>query len=66
MIQTCFQTHTACQSIYHHFVAPIRIDISIGQSNIGNESQTCMKRDRPVGSKDKNHQTKKGIKMQDD
>jgi len=34
--------------------APIRIDIPVGQSNIANESQTRLKRGRPVGSKDKN------------
>jgi len=28
--------------------APIRIDIPVGQSNIANESQTCMKRGRSV------------------
>jgi len=33
--------------------APIIIDIPIGQSNIANESQTRLKRGRPVNSKDK-------------
>jgi len=33
--------------------APIRIDISDGQPNIANESQTHLKRGRPVSSKDK-------------
>ena len=32
---------------------PIRIDIPVGQSNIANESQTRLKRGRPVNSKDK-------------
>jgi len=45
--------------------APIRIDIPIGQSNIANESQTCMKRGRPVGSKDKNPRMRKREKRQD-
>jgi len=39
--------------------APIRIDIPVGQSNIANESQTRLKRGRPVGSKDKNPRVRK-------
>jgi len=39
--------------------APIRIDILVGQSNIANESQTCLKRGKPVDSKDKNHRMRK-------
>ena len=31
--------------------APIIIDIPIGQSNIANESQTRLKRGRPVGQR---------------
>ena len=39
--------------------APIRIDILVGESNIANESQTRLKRGRPVGSKDKNPRMRK-------
>ena len=39
--------------------APIRINVSVGQSNIANESQVRLKRGRPIGSKDKNPRTKK-------
>jgi len=46
--------------------APIRIDIPIGQSNIANESQTRLKRGRPVGSKDKNPRIRKREKKRQD
>ena len=46
--------------------APIRIDIPIGQSNIANESQTRLKRGRPVGSKDKNPRVRKREKKRQD
>lgn len=39
--------------------APIKMDVTIGQSHIANESQPCMKRGRAVGSKDKNPRTRK-------
>lgn len=31
-----------------------RIDIHVGQPNIANKSQTCLKHDRSIGSGDKN------------
>jgi len=34
--------------------APIKMDITIGQYHIANESQPLLKHGRPVGSKDKN------------
>jgi len=46
--------------------APIRVDIPVGQSNITNESQTRLKRGRPIGSKDKNSRVRKREKRQDD
>ena len=42
--------------------APIKMDIHVGQSN---ESQPCMKRDRPIDPKDKNPRTRKGAKNKD-
>ena len=44
--------------------APIRIDIPGGHSNMTNESQTRLKRGRPVGSKDKNPQMRKREKKE--
>ena len=46
--------------------APIRIDIPVGQSNVENESQTRLKRGRPIGSRDKNSRMRKREKRQDD
>jgi len=53
------------KSHIHAANAPIRIDIPVGQSNIANESQTRVKRGRPVSSKDKNPQMRKKEKRQE-
>ena len=45
--------------------APIKMDVTIGQSHIANESQPRLKRGRPVGSKDNNPRTRKGAKKKD-
>ena len=45
--------------------APIKMDVTIEQSHIANESQPRLKRGRPVGSKDKNPQTRKEAKRRD-
>jgi hypothetical protein len=42
------------------------MDVPIGQSNMGNESQPRMKRGRPIGSKDENPRIRKGAKSKDD
>ncbi|XP_028784088.1 uncharacterized protein LOC114740120 [Neltuma alba] len=44
--------------------APIKIDVPDGQP-IVNDSKACMKRGRPIGSKDKNPPKKKGAKSID-
>jgi hypothetical protein len=46
--------------------APIKMDATVGQSHIANESQPRLKRGRPVSFKDKNPCTRKGAKMKDD
>ncbi|KAL0329128.1 UNVERIFIED_CONTAM: Copia protein, partial [Sesamum radiatum] len=45
--------------------APIKIDIHVGQAKIANEPKTCLKRGRPIGSKDKNPRKRKGAIDQD-
>ncbi|AES72275.2 hypothetical protein MTR_3g087960 [Medicago truncatula] len=45
--------------------APIKMDVTIGQSHISNKSQPRLKRGRSVGSKDKNPRTRKGAKKKD-
>ncbi|KAH1113878.1 hypothetical protein J1N35_007256 [Gossypium stocksii] len=45
--------------------APIRIDIPIGQIVSAKESNPCLKRGRPLGSKDKNPHKRKGAIIQD-
>ncbi|XP_076890487.1 uncharacterized protein LOC143541582 [Bidens hawaiensis] len=40
--------------------APIKISVLEGPSHIGNESNALLKHGRPIGSKDKNPQKKKG------
>ena len=46
--------------------APVRVDIPTGQIVKANESRPHLKRGRPIGSKDKNPQKRKGINDQDD
>lgn len=46
--------------------APIRIDILIGQIVCVKESNPCLKRGRPISSKDKNTRKRKGTIIQDD
>jgi len=46
--------------------APIKMDVTIGQSHIANESQPRLMRGRPVNFKDKNPRTRKGAKNKDD
>ena len=41
------------------------MDVPVGQLNIAKESQSRMKRGRPIGSKDKNPRTRKGAKSKD-
>ena len=45
--------------------ALIKIDVIVGQINTTNESKACMKRGRPIGSKDKTPRKIKGAKNQD-
>ncbi|KAD6794515.1 hypothetical protein E3N88_05411 [Mikania micrantha] len=45
--------------------APIKISVTEGQPYIGNESNTRLKRGRPIGSKDKNPRKKKGENIED-
>jgi hypothetical protein len=45
--------------------APIKVDVTVGQSHIANESQSCLKCGMSVGSKDKNLQTRKGATKKD-
>ncbi|XP_060200651.1 uncharacterized protein LOC132628919 [Lycium barbarum] len=46
--------------------APIRVDVSVGQSIKENESKPHLKRGRPIGSKDKNPRKRKGANNQND
>ena len=41
------------------------MDVPVGQLNIAKESQSRMKRGRPIGSKDKNPRIRKGVKSKD-
>nr|GEW87091.1 putative RNA-directed DNA polymerase [Tanacetum cinerariifolium] len=45
--------------------ALVKICVHEGQPTIGSESKACLKRGRPVGSKDKNPRKKKGANNQD-
>ncbi|XP_019242643.1 PREDICTED: uncharacterized protein LOC109222782, partial [Nicotiana attenuata] len=45
--------------------APIRVDVPVGQSVKAYESKPHLKRGRPIGSKDKNPQKRKGKNDQD-
>ncbi|KAH1031402.1 hypothetical protein J1N35_043576 [Gossypium stocksii] len=45
--------------------APIRIDVPIRQTVSAKESNPRLKRERPVGSKDKNPRKRKGVNIQD-
>lgn len=45
--------------------APIKMDVTIGQSHISNKSQPRLKRGRSVGSRYKNSRTRKGAKKKD-
>ncbi|GKE92182.1 putative copia-like polyprotein, partial [Tanacetum coccineum] len=45
--------------------APVKIDVPKEHSEIANESKACLKRGRPIGSKDKNHRKKMGACNQD-
>ena len=45
--------------------APIKMDVPVGISHIANKSQPRMKRDRPVGSKEKNPRARKWAKRKD-
>ncbi|KAL0415672.1 UNVERIFIED_CONTAM: Copia protein [Sesamum latifolium] len=45
--------------------APIKLDVPVGQANIINEPKARLKRGRPIGSKDKNPQRRKGAMNQD-
>ncbi|KAG8498491.1 hypothetical protein CXB51_004897 [Gossypium anomalum] len=45
--------------------APIKLDVLEGQNLVATESNTRLKRGRPIGSKDKNPRKKKGAKIND-